>query len=200
MTAPGPPWRLRGDGIAALVRPALPDLLPVGIERLPGPSLLVAAHYASSPVGPYLELVLASPARVGPRPGVCVTTMAVDSHDSVVGGRSNWGFPKELSSLRWAPRGDGPALHCEDRGMAVAARPRGPALPLVAPVVCLQRRGEEPVLVAGWVRGRFRSAQVDVEVDAATDTGDPLQALAGRHRGLLVTSLKLVVSAARPVS
>ena len=185
--------------MAALVRPAAPGPLPVGIERLPGPGLLMAARYASSPVGPYLELAMASPARVGVRLGLCVTTMVVDSDDSVVGGRSNWGFPKELSPLRWTPRGDGWSLRCEDRGVAVTARPRGPAVPLAAPVLCLQRMAGEPVLVPGWLRGRFRSAHVDVEADAGAGPGDALQALAGRHPGLAVTSLSLVISAARPV-
>ena len=185
--------------MAALVRPAAPGPLPVGIERLPGPGLLMAARYANSPVGPYLELAMASPARVGARLGLCVTTMVVDSDDSVVGGRSNWGFPKELSPLRWTPRGDGWSLRCEDRGVAVTARPRGPAVPLAAPVLCLQRRAGEPVLVPGWLRGRFRSAHVDVEADAGAGAGDALQALAGRHPGLAVTSLSLVISAARPV-
>ena len=198
VTAPAPPWLLRGECVAALVRPGLPDPLPTGIERLPGPSLLVAARYDTSPVGPYLELAVASPARVGARPGLCVTIMAVDSEQSVLGGRSNWGFPKELASLSWAANGDERSLAWDDGGMAVTARPRGPAVPVLAPVVCLQPRSDQPVLVPGWLRGRARWAQVTVR--AGADAGDPLWALAGRHQGLLVTRLRLVVSVPRPVS
>lgn len=198
VTPPAPPWHMTGECTAALVRPGRPGPLPAGIERLPGPSLLVAARYESSPVGPYLELAVASPARVGARPGLCVTIMAVDSEHSLLGGRSNWGFPKELASLAWGANGDERSLDWEDGGMAITARPRGLAVPFLAPVVCLQRRSDGPVLVPGWLRGRLRWAQVAVRAGA---TGaEPLQALAGRHPGLLVTGLRLLVSAARPTS
>lgn len=198
VTPPGAPWTLRGECAAALVRPGRPAPLPAGIERLPGPSLLVAARYESSSVGAYLELTEASPARVGARPGLCVTTMAVDSEQSLLGGRSNWGFPKELASLRWAANGDERSLDWEDGGVAITARARGPAVPFLAPVVCLQLRSDGPVLVPGWLRGRLRWGQVAVRAGATA--AEPLQALAGRHPGLVVTRLRLLVSAARPAS
>ena len=178
-----------------MVRAAPPGALPAGIERLPGPSLLVAARYREAPVGPYLELAVASPARIGARAGLCVTAMAVDSSESLSGGRSNWGFPKELSSLHWTARPDRWSLGADNLGLSVVASPRGPAVPVVAPVCCLQRRADGPVLVPGWLRGRARPARVEVSVDI--EAADPLPALAGRHRGLVVAGLRLVISRAR---
>ena len=192
MSAPGSPWTLRGECVVALFARHRPPDLPVGIERLPGPSLLVAARYTDSPVGPYLELAVASPARLGPRPGVCVTTMVVNSSDSQAGGRRNWGFPKEVSTLQWATDGGMSTLRSEE-GLHVRARPHGPALPFALPVCCLQRRGDGPVVVLGWMRGRFRAATVDVDVPAGHD----LDTLAGRHRAVMVRNMHLVIGSAR---
>lgn len=162
----------------------------------------MAARYTDGPVGAYLELATASPARIGARAGFCVTTMAVNSDQSLRGGRANWGFPKELSSLRWAAEGDRWSLRCDDRGLTIEARPRGPAVPVVAPVYCLQRREDGPVVVLGWLRGRARPARVDVDVEVEADTdagpGHPLP-VTGRHRGLFVVDLTLVVNPARRV-
>lgn len=181
--------------MAAVTRAAPPDPLPAGLARLPGPTLLVAARYEKSPVGPYVELAVGVPARLGSWPGFCITTMAVDSDESVMAGQSNWGFPKQLWPLRWTREPGCSWLRADDDGVQVGARQRGPSLPIVAPLCCVQRRADGPVLVLGWLRGRLRSAEVDVEVSS----GHPLQALAGRHRGVVVDSLRLVVAPARRV-
>ncbi len=75
-------------------------------------------------------------------------------------------------------------------------------MPVLAPVYCLQRREDGPVVVLGWLRGRARSARVDVdvEVEAGTDAGPgPPLLVTGRHRGLFVVDLTLVVNRARRV-
>jgi Acetoacetate decarboxylase (ADC) len=192
MRAPGAPWALRGECLVAVCPRAGPAGLPPGIDRLPGPSVLVAARYTDSPVGPYLEVAVACPARVGPRPGLCVTTMVVDSSDSRAGGRHNWGFPKELTTLHWSTQSGSTSLRLAG-GLEIRGRPHGPALPLALPLWCLQLRVDGPVIVLGWMRGRFRPATVDVNVPA----GDPLAALAGRQRGFRVTGLHLVMGPAR---
>lgn len=167
--------------------------LPEELGRLPGPCTLSAARYDDSPVGPYRELAVAQPAHLGARPGMCITTMAVTSVDSRLGGRVNWGFPKELGTLVWLDEGEGRVLRWEERDIVVRATPVGPPLPVLLPLRALQRRADGPVSVFCRARGRGRVARVEVEVP----DDDPLAGLAGRHRGLLVAGLRLVVHPAR---
>jgi hypothetical protein len=196
-TAPFAPWALAGECLAGLARWRGPSSgrapLPQGLRRLPGPCLIVGVRYTDSPVGPYLELAIGEPARVGARPGFCITTMVVDSPASRAGGRLNWGFPKELGTLRWRHRDDEPELCWDERGIVVRGLPRGPTLPVLVPVRSLQHRGDGPVVVPGSLRGRARLARVTVE--APED--DPLAALAGNHRGGVVQGMHFVVRPAR---
>ena len=76
---------------AALAKPPVGEL-PDGLRPIPGPCSITAARYDDSPVGPYRELAVGQPARLGARLGMCITTMAVTSVDSRLGGRMNWGF------------------------------------------------------------------------------------------------------------
>lgn len=89
-------WRPRGR---------LP--LPSALRHLPGAQLVVAASYATSPAGPYLELAVAQPARHGTRVGMCVTTIACGSAAASTAGRDGWGFPKEHADLTWSDEGTG---------------------------------------------------------------------------------------------
>ena len=119
--------------------------------------------------------------------------MAVTSVDSRLGGRVNWGFPKELGTLVWLDEGDDRVLRWEERGIVVRATPVGPPLPVLIPLRALQRRADGPVSVMGRARGRGRVARVEIEVPE----DDPLAGLAGRHRGLIVAGMRLVVHPAR---
>ena len=194
MSAPHAPWTIGGECVVAFVRRPrpVPDL-PDGFRPLPGPHMVVAASYADSPVGPYLELGVARPARLGARPGLCFTTMVVTSTDSRVGGRLNWGFPKELGTLRWSADGDERELWWEERGIVLRGRPTGPALPVLAGLRSLQRRSDGPVVVPGRVRGRARWGRVEIKVPE----GDALAGLAGPHRGVVMGGMRLVVHPAR---
>jgi hypothetical protein len=167
--------------------------LPEGLGRIPGPCQVVAARYDDSPVGPYRELAVGEPAHLGARLGVCITTMAVTSVDSRLGGRVNWGFPKELATLVWLDEGDDRVLRWEERGIVVRATPVGPPLPVLLPLRALQRRADGLVSVRGYGRGRGRVARVEVTVPE----DDRLAGIAGRHKGLLVAGLRLVVNPAR---
>ena len=167
--------------------------LPGDLRSLPGLSLVTAARFEHSPVGPYHELAVSRPARLGARPGMCVTTMVVDSHESRVGGRQNWGFPKELGTLHWEVSGDERSLTWEERKVQVRAVPGGPSLPVLVPMRALQRRADGMVLVPGRLRGLARLSRVEIE----TRDDDPLAGLAGPHRGLVISGLKLVVDPAR---
>jgi hypothetical protein len=180
---PHAPWVLGGESILALasVKETLGDL-PDELHRVPGPSSITAARYDDSPVGPYRELAVGQPAHLGARLGVCITTMAVTSVDSRLGGRINWGFPKELGTIVWLDEGEDRVVRWEERNIVVRASPVGPPLPVFLPLRALQRRADGLVSVRGHARGRGRIARVEVEVPA----DDPLAGLAGRHRGLMV--------------
>lgn len=192
--APHAPWSLAGECLLAFVADGLGDRsLPEGIHPLPGPGLAIAARYDDSPVGPYSELAVGEPARLGARAGVCITTMVVDSAPSRMGGRLNWGFPKELGTLRWRSDGDTRELRWDERGVVLRATPAGPTFPFLFPVVALQRRADGPVVIRGRVRGLARMARVEVEVPA----DDPLATCAGISRGTLVAGLAMVVNPAR---
>jgi hypothetical protein len=193
VTAPHAPWKLLGDCVTGLARRPRGGVLPDDLRPLFGPAVVVAARYQDSPVGPYSEMVVAEPARLGLRPGLCATTVVVDAPAARVGGRVNWGFPTELGTLVWDKDGDQRELRWVERGMVVRGRPTGPLLPLLIPFRNLQRRGDGPVVVPASVRGRGHLARIEVELGP----NDPLVWLAGTHRGLVVDGLHFTLDPAR---
>ncbi|MGH9284782.1 MAG: hypothetical protein ACRD0M_03780, partial [Acidimicrobiales bacterium] len=66
------PWALAGEAVVGWVARcgALAPALPAPLRPLPGPVLVVASHYADSPVGPFLELAVGWPGRLGLRAGL----------------------------------------------------------------------------------------------------------------------------------
>lgn len=152
----------------------------------------MAARYDESPVGPYLELAVSEPARLGARLGMCVTTMVVNTPEARLGGRANWGLPKELGALDWSNEGDTRVLRWLDRDVVVRATPIGPRLPTLVPFRTLQRRADGPVTAAAHVRGRGRTARVELSVPA----DDPWAPRAGSHLGAVVSSARLVMAEA----
>lgn len=195
MTVASAPWSLSGECLLAvcLSGGSPGGRLPHGIVGMPGPVVVVAARYDTSPVGPYQEMVVLEPARAGARIGMCATTAAVDSAEARLGGRVNWGIPKELGTLVWSDEGDRRTLRWVERGIAVTGTPHGPALPALVPFRSVQRRADGVVSIRSRSRGAARLATVEVEVEP----GDDLCRLAGRHRGAIVSSLRVVMAPAR---
>ena len=193
-SAPFAPWTLTGESLVALAW-APPPLhpLPEGLHRVPGPHLVGAVCYSDSPVGPYLELAVGEPARLGVRIGWCITTMVVDSAASRLGGRLNWGFPKEVGTLLWSADGRERRLRWVERGIEVRGRAGGLHLPGLVPVRSLQHRTDGPVVVPGRIRGRGRLTRVEVEVGDR----DPLADLDGTHFGVHVAGMRFLVRPAR---
>ena len=192
--APHAPWVLGGECLMGMASPSAPvGGLPEGLRGLPGPCCVTAGRYDDSPVGPYRELAVGQPARLGARLGLCITTMVVTSVDSRLGGRVNWGFPKELGTLVWLDEGDDRVLRWEERDIVVRATPVGPVLPVLLPLRALQRRADGLVSVRGHARGRGRPARLEVTVP----DDDPLAGLAGRHPAVMVSGMRLVVNPAR---
>ena len=192
--APFAPWALQGEAVVGLARRRGMAPPPArGLAAMPGPALVTATRYTSSPVGPYLELSVAVPARMGLRLGWCATTVITNRQDARIGGRLNWGFPTEMGRLFWNSRDDERELVWEDRDLVVRGRPRLFRIPLATPVRSLQERGDGPVVVPGRLWGRVRPAGVSVQVYP----GDELAWLAGGHPGVLVSGLHHVVREAR---
>jgi len=124
---------------------------------------------------------------------MCVTSMVVTSVDARLGGGVNWGFPKELGTLVWLDEGDDRVMRWEERNIVVRATPVGPPLPVLCPLQALQRRADGLVSVRGRIRGRGRLAHLQVDIPA----DDCLAGLAGRHVGLMVAGMRMVISPAR---
>jgi hypothetical protein len=181
--------------------------MPAGVRRIAGPpALLVAASYEASPVGPYRELAVAVPARVGMRPGWCVVLSVVDCAAARSAYRERWALPAELGKLRWSTSPSTSSLACSwlDGGLEVRASVVGRArVPLVMPARSLQRRHDGPVVLPRWLWGVARPARVDVEVGLGSLPAwmdDPSRSwawLAGPHAGLVVSSLRLAAAPAR---
>ncbi len=154
---------------------------------------MAATRYSDSPVGPFLELVVGHPARLGLRFGWHISETVVTQEDARLGGRLNWGFPSDMADLEWEVDGVERALVWPSRGFAVRGRPWGVPLPWLVPVRALQRRSDGCVIVPGHQRGRARLAHVVVE--AKPD--DRLAAIEGAHPGAMVAGLRAMVHPAR---
>lgn len=170
---------------------ALP--LPDGLRPMPGPALVFGVRYTASPVGPFFELAVAVPARLGLRPGLCLVADVVSEPAAKVGLRCNWGFPADVGRLTWGVDGDERVLRWEDRGLVMRAVPFGPQLPLFVGVRSVQRRGDGPVVVPRRLvaLGRLGRARVEVPAD------DELAWLAGPHRGAVLSAARVVMRPAR---
>lgn len=172
--------------------------LPPELRPLPGPAALVAMRYDESPIGPYGELSVLVPARLGLRPGMFTVAMVVTTHEARLECRRHWGLPAELGTLRWST-GDSGALgprtvRWEECGLAFTARPFGPSVlaPMV-PVRSVAWRPTGAVVLGRRLRARVRLARCQVE---AAD-GDDLAWLAGGHAGVTLGGARIVAGVAR---
>lgn len=192
--APHAPWALRGEVLVAWARRQADGVrVPAGVQPMPGPALVFGVRYTASPVGPFFELAVAVPARLGLRPGFCLLAHAVSEPAAKVGLRCNWGFPADVGRLTWGVDGDERVLRWEDRGIVLRAVPVGPRLPVVVGVRSVQRRGDGPVVVPRRLLALGRLARAGVEVPA----DDELAWLAGPHGGAVLSSARVVMRPAR---
>ena len=182
---------------------SLRALLPRGVRPLPGPAALVAVSYASSPVGPYLELSVGLPARLGLRPGLCVVFQLVSVPDARLAYRSSWGLPASVGDLVWDVDGDVRSLRSESLGLTVRGVPVGPSLPAVVPVRSVQRRSDGPVVVPRRFVALLRLARTEasfVEGRASghgADVDRLLSSLVGSHPGAVMSGVRMLVRPAR---
>lgn len=157
-----------------------------------GPSLLLAARYTTSPVGPYIEMGVAEPARLGVRPGWSVTVMGATSADARVAGQMSWGFPKQLADLTWDDDGSEIRVSWPDRGLVLRAWRGRMRVPVWLPTRSLQHRADGPVVIPGSMRGWMRPSRALVE-----PSDGPESWLAGPHRALMMDGARFVTEVAR---
>ena len=191
-----PPWLLHGEGLLAWCSPppSPAAALPPRLAPLPGPAAVVAMRYDESPVGPYCELSVVVPARLGLRPGMCTVAMVVTSPHARLQCRHLWGLPVEVGDLRWEADGRERAVVWDGRGITFRGHQTRPAVAALAPVRSLQWRDGGPVVAPRRLRARLALARCTVEVE---DGDDPLAWAAGNHRGLVIQGARIVASAAR---
>jgi len=190
-------WRATCECMVGVAcsRPTV-GVVPPPLRRAPGPTLVIGARYTSSPVGPYVELAVVEPVRLGVRPGMCATVMVVDGAASRDAGRARWSFPKELGTLRWSQDEGGTVrLRWEEGDVEVSGQPLGPVAPVPTPAWFLQCGDAGLVATGGLLRGRGRLASVRIE----TGADGPMATLVGRHLGLCVDPGTLTMGRARPL-
>jgi len=188
-------WALAGDAIVTLVarHGRLLGDLPPGLEPLPGPALVVAARYQTSPIGSFCELTFLEPARRGARPGWAVTLSVVNDARATTGARRRWAAAGELGELYWRRTGRVVRLDWGDRRLRISAVQGRAVLPVLLRARVLEWSPDGPITVPVRLRGLGHPAVVHMEVPE----GDHLRAIHGRHRGLVVASQQLRIEPAR---
>lgn len=199
---------VRGAPSSSSLRSSLRSLLPPGVRALPGPAVVLAVSYASSPVGPYLELSVGLPARLGLRPAWCVVFQLVSVADARLAHRSNWGLPASVGPMVWDAfdGGDERELRCAALGLSVRGVPVGPPFPAAVPVRWVQRRADGPVVVPRRFVGLVRAARTEVTWTPPGASGSGghgadvdalLGSLVGSHAGAVLSGVRILARPAR---
>jgi len=170
--------------------------LPAELRPVPGPAVMWAGHWAQTPVGPFSELAVAVPARLGLRLGLCVTFSVVTNAEARLAGRVGWGFPRQLGDLRWVAVGPRRRLDWWDRHIEVTAESRRSSTPFATALRALQWGADGPLVVPTNLRGWARRADVRI----TTEAGDGLVGLVGERRGWLVSGRQFVIQPSRAPS
>ncbi len=103
------PWTLSGRGFILMYR--FPETFIRESGFLPdewkeskwsGLGYVMLVDYENSPVGPYHELLfIPGKSRFEGSKLSTISKIYVDSVDSMINGRNNWGIPKELTNFTW---------------------------------------------------------------------------------------------------
>jgi hypothetical protein len=182
---------LRGEALAVMVNAAaVGAAVRPGLGGWPGPGLLVAVQ---SPTA----LFLARPGRLGWRPVLHATLAVVGDHKTRARLQGEFGLPAEVGRLSWVGDGHQRRVTWTERRLVITARGSRLAAPIVVRLRLAQHRADGLVLSPVRGVGLARSAVAVVELGVG---GDRLAGLAGRHRGLLLSGIDLVVRPARPPS
>lgn len=198
--APAAPWDCTSTGIvwwgrASGVRTSSVADLVVG-DGKPVAAIGGMISYRTTPVGPYHEVFGGVALRRLRAVSVTIPFMAVDSHDSVVGGRQNWSLPKVPARFTGEPAQRSMTATGDGWTVRVTARPIAPALPAPMNGRVVQRWPDGVIrsaMLGG--RGRSRLAIVTVEVSSSGDLASWLRP--GRHVGALMSDVRFALPEAR---
>jgi hypothetical protein len=199
--APQAPWRSAVDALLWFhaARPAARGVLPPPLAGRDGIGVTIGGliAYREGPVGPYAE-VFGAPVMLRGAPLLShVAFMAVDSEESVAGGRGNWALPKVLAAFHGSPGRPGTVTAAGgDWELGVTTTARRRRLPFAATFRCAQVWADGGVReFSVTMRGRARLAHAEVHHGAASSLDGWLTA--GRHPALLICGTQ-DVSVPRP--
>jgi hypothetical protein len=197
-SAPEAPWECDSTGIVWMARGGRAALGAVGPAVAgDGKALLVVGgmiSYSRTPVGEYREVFGGVGLRRGRAVEVSIPFMAVDSRDSVVGGRQNWSLPKVLAKFTGEPALRTMTASGDGWSVRVTARPIGPRIPVPMDGRVVQRWPDGDVRAAMLNgRGRSRPAVVTVEVTSSGELGSWLRP--GRHLGAIMSDVTFTLPA-----
>lgn len=194
--APPAPWNCTSTGIVWLSRGGPRALAVAGREVTRGAKAPVVIggmiSYASTPVGTYHEVFGGVALRTGRDVAVTIPFMAVDSRDSVVGGRQNWSLPKVLARFTGEPAGFAMTAEGDGWTVRVTARPIAPKLPVKTTGRVVQAWPDGSVRSAVLTgKARSRPALVTVEVRSHGNLASWLRP--GRHLGAVMTGTEFTL-------
>jgi hypothetical protein len=175
---PPAPWRLIGRAYLNLqlvpirIIHGVPSSLRV-VQVLPGRTLggIYLAQYGEESTLAYSELIVFSAlVRCGRRFGGWVSHIYVDSAESVAGGRSIWGLPKELAMFEWGERVTVRTSGIEILSAAISeARFR---TPIKAPLPAFGVRDGALLHFTGRCRGRVGASRTRFEIPLKSPFSD----------------------------
>ena len=149
--------------------------------------------YRDGPVGPYRELFAAALILRGGRTVAHVGFMAVDSEESLAGGRENWALPKVPARFDpMAERRGGARITGDGWSVAVAGTARSRAAPAALAFTGAQV-GPDGVVREFTVRlhGRVRLGRAEVRHDLPAPLAAWLRA--GRHAAVVFSGRQTVI-------
>jgi hypothetical protein len=186
-------WYARGNAAAASAAGAAAQ----GARRAAAVSGGLVA-YEDTPVGPYSEVFGTVAFRSGRSVHGTIPFMAVDSRDSLVGGRQNWSLPKCLASFTGSPAAGAMSAEGDGWTVRVSVRTFGPRFPMKMTGRLVQP-WPDGVLRASMLRGkaRARSALVTVEVRSAGTLASWLRP--GRHLGAVLEGTRFELGESSPL-
>ena len=194
--APPAPWNCTSTGIVWLARGGARALAAAGREVSVGAKAPVVIggmiSYASTPVGTYREVFGGVALRTGRDVAVTIPFMAVDSRDSVVGGRQNWSLPKVLARFTGEPTDLAMTAEGDGWSVRVTARPISPRLPVKTTGRVVQAWPDGAVRSAVLTgTARSRPAVITVEVRSNGNLAAWLRP--GRHLGAVMTGTEFTL-------
>jgi hypothetical protein len=188
--APLAPWNCASTGIVWLSRGGPAALAVAGSDVARGARAPVVIggliSYRSTPVGEYHEVFGGVALRTGRQVAVTIPFMAVDSRDSVVGGRQNWSLPKVLARFTGEPTSLAMTAEGDGWSVRVTAKPIAPRLPVRTTGRVMQAWPDGSVRSA-VLTGRARSRPALVTVEVRSDGNLASWLRPGRHLGAVMT-------------